>query len=180
MLLTEVLKFFHFQQTTNSSTFAPISVFHVEEGSKYRFRVINAGLNVCPFLMQIEDHNFTIIATEVSYVKPVVIDSLFFLSGERYDFVIDTKNRPIRDYWIRFRQLDPCFQKLEGFAILRYHRDIKRAVKKNIEFNERVPPAFEQEFPNGTVCELKNLLQHFVNNFVAFLSASKLANAKEE
>lgn len=130
--------------------------------------------------MQIEDHNFTIIATEVSYVKPVVIDSLFFLSGERYDFVIETKNRPVRDYWIRFRQLNPCYQKLEGFAILRYHRDIKRAVKKTIEFNDRLPPAFEQEFPNGTVCELKSLLQRFVINVLAFASAFELANAEKE
>lgn len=131
----------------------------MEEGLKYRFRVINAGLNVCPFLMQIEDHNFTIIATEVSYVKPVVIDSLFSMSGERYDFVIDTRNRPVRDYWIRFRQLNPCYQKLEGFAILRYHRDAKHADKSDIEFNVQATPTFEQEYPNGTVREVIDELQ---------------------
>lgn len=118
---------------------------------KYRFRVINAGLNVCPFIMQIEDHNLTLIATEVSYVRPQVFHTLNFLSGERYDFVIDTSHLPARDYWIRFKQLNPCYQKLEGFAILRYHDKEHRTSKKNlIEFNSRVPPSFAQEYPNGT------------------------------
>lgn len=118
---------------------------------KYRFRVINAGLNVCPFIFQVEDHNLTLIATEVSYVKPQVFNTLFFLSGERYDFVIDTNHRPVRDYFIRFKQLNPCYQKLEGFAILRYH-DRHNPTKKqvSVEFNDRVPPSYEQEYPNGT------------------------------
>lgn len=101
-------------------------------------------------MMQIEDHNFTIIATEVSFVKPKVIDSLFFLSGERYDFVINTNGHDVRDYWIRFRQLNPCDQKLEGFAVLRYHRD-KFRENDSVEFSDRMPPSFVQEYPNGTV-----------------------------
>lgn len=130
--------------------------------------------------MQIEDHNFTIIATEVSYVKPAVINTLFFMSGERYDFVIDTKNRPVRDYWIRFRQLNPCYQKLEGFAILRYHRKLnKHADMKTVEFNDRVPPTFEQEYANGTVRKLNEDRSgfKFISSFV--ISAFKLAKTEE-
>ncbi|CRL07208.1 CLUMA_CG020191, isoform A [Clunio marinus] len=144
-----------YQQSTNSSSFAPLMIFHVEADKKYRFRLINAGLNVCPFLLQIEDHNMTIIATEVSYVKPQVINSLYFMSGERYDFVINTHHRPLRDYWIRFRQLNPCVQELEGFAILRYHKNNKLLDKLNkkqsVEFNDRIPPGYNEEYPNGTL-----------------------------
>lgn len=101
--------------------------------------------------MQIEGHNMTLIATEVSYVKPQVFDTLFFMSGERYDFVIDTNHKPVRDYFIRFKQLNPCYQKLEGFAILRYHdKNLKSKKKVSVEFNNRVPPSYEQEYPNGT------------------------------
>jgi FtsP/CotA-like multicopper oxidase with cupredoxin domain len=126
-------------------------VFHVNEGNKYRFRVINSGINVCPFFMQIEDHNFTIIATEVSYVKPATVGTLFFMSGERYDFVIDTNGKKRRDYFIRFKQLNPCYQKIQGFAILRYHEKGNEGLKYNVEFNDRAVPQFDQEYPNGTV-----------------------------
>lgn len=102
--------------------------------------------------MQIEDHNFTIIATEVSYVRPETINSLYHMSGERFDFVVDTNHRPVRDYWIRFRQLTPCIQKLEGFAILRYHKHRSlEEVHESVEFNDRVPPSYDEEYANGTV-----------------------------
>lgn len=133
-----------------------MSIFHVELGYKYRFRLINAGLNVCPFLMQIEDHNFTIIATEVSYVKPVTINTLYFMGGERYDFVIDTNHKQIREYFIRFRQLLPCVQKLEGFAVLRYHQH-ERESRSSVEFNDRVPPVYDTEYPNGTVSIFRSM-----------------------
>lgn len=32
---------------------APLSVFHVEKGKRYRFRLINSASNVCPFLFQV-------------------------------------------------------------------------------------------------------------------------------
>jgi FtsP/CotA-like multicopper oxidase with cupredoxin domain len=101
--------------------------------------------------MQIEDHNFTIIATEVSFVKPAVVGTLHFMSGERYDFVLDANNREKRDYFIRFKQLNPCHQKLQGFAILRYHDKGSEGLKYNVEFNNRTIPTFAQEYPNGTV-----------------------------
>lgn len=32
---------------------APLSVFHVQKGKRYRFRLINSASNVCPFLFQV-------------------------------------------------------------------------------------------------------------------------------
>lgn len=86
---------------------------------KYRFRFINSGFNVCPFLLQIEDHNMTIIATEISYVEPFTIDALYSSTGERFDFVVNASKTP-RDYWIRAQTMFPCRTVIEGFAVLRY------------------------------------------------------------
>lgn len=119
--------------------------------------MINAGLNVCPFMMQIEDHNFTIIATEVSYVKPFHVGSLLLMSGERYDFVVEANQHEFRDFWIRFRQLNPCNKQLEGFAIMRIHRNSVKGNHETVEFNHRHPPSFEHEYPNGTVRDSKLL-----------------------
>lgn len=134
-----------FQATKNSLTFAPWTVFHVQVGMKYRFRIVNSAFNVCPFQLQIEDHNFTIIATELSNIEPLSVDTLHFLSGERFDIVIDANRRP-GDYWIRVRELMPCWKNIEGFAILRYHNNSSTS-EKRVEFNDRVIPAFSEEYP---------------------------------
>lgn len=101
--------------------------------------------------MQVEGHNLTIIATEVSYVKPQQINTLYFMAGERYDFVIDTNNMPVRDYFIRIRQLIPCHQELQGFAVLRYHQKGSSDSRPVLEFNDKPIPTYVQEYPNGTV-----------------------------
>lgn len=95
-----------------------------------------------------------IIATEVSYVKPKKIQTLYFMAGERYDFVIDTRNKTVRDYFIRIKQMIPCHQELQGFAVLRYHKKNSGDTRPVIEFNDRKLPTFAQEYPNGTVNEL--------------------------
>ena len=112
---------------------------------KYRFRIINSAFNVCPFQLQIENHEFITVATELSEIEPITADTLHFLSGERYDIVIDA-NRPSRDYWIRIRELSPCWKNIEGFAILRYINETKQK-SINVEFNEREVPSFDDEFP---------------------------------
>lgn len=137
----------------------PIPVFYVQSGKKYRFRLINSATNVCPYQFQIESHNFTIISTELSNVEPFVADTLIYLSGERYDIVIDA-NKPIGDYWVRIREIEPCWKKIEAFAILRYQTDeIKRSQPK-IEFTDKIVPKWEEEYPKGIVRKL----QHFNQN----------------
>lgn len=128
---------------------------------RYRFRVINSAFNVCPFQLQIERHNFTIIATELSDIEPITADTLHFLSGERFDIVIDA-NRPLGDYWIRVRELSPCWKEIEGFAILRYHNDVILN-STNIEFSDERPiPLFTDAYPMQSVFNsLKPGVEHF-------------------
>jgi FtsP/CotA-like multicopper oxidase with cupredoxin domain len=113
--------YFHLmpQASTKSYQFSPLTVFNVERNKRYRFRFINSGINVCPFLLQIEKHDMKIIATEVSYVEPFTIDALYSQTGERFDFVLEANNTD-GDYWIRVKTLSPCQVSAEGFAVLRY------------------------------------------------------------
>jgi FtsP/CotA-like multicopper oxidase with cupredoxin domain len=117
-------------------------VYNVEANKSYRFRFINSGFNVCPFLLQIEHHNMTIIATEISYVEPFSIDSLFSSTGERFDFVIHTNNTP-GDYWVRAKTMSPCRLITEGFAILRYGNKSGGEVA----FAPNDPPRDSQDMP---------------------------------
>jgi FtsP/CotA-like multicopper oxidase with cupredoxin domain len=125
-----------------------LTSFHVEAGKRYRFRLINAASNVCPFIFQIENHNFTIIATAVSYVRPTVIDTLYIMSGERFDFVVDTRHKEVTNYWLRFKQLSPCTQQLQGFAILKYQNGkVHENERSTVDFNYNHPPFFNFNYP---------------------------------
>ena len=42
----------------------PRSVFNVLKGKRYRFRIINSGVQFCPLQVSIDQHYLTIIATD--------------------------------------------------------------------------------------------------------------------
>ncbi|XP_059478414.1 uncharacterized protein LOC132198398 isoform X2 [Neocloeon triangulifer] len=92
---------------TNSSNGIPLSEFRVFPGFRYRFRLIHAGCLVCPLVFTVQKHYLTAIATDGSPNKPVVVDSLVILPGERYDVVINA-NRPVGIYWISLRAVGEC------------------------------------------------------------------------
>lgn len=103
---------------------------------------------MCPFQLQIEDHEFTIIASDGPTFKPVVIDALFFISGERYDIVVEANKPDVRDYFIRVRAMPPCTKEIEEFAVLRYHPGpVKDA--KVLDFDSRKPPGWLDVYPDG-------------------------------
>lgn len=60
----------------------PKSVFEVERGLRYRFRVINAGVFFCPLEFSIQNHNITVIATDGNPTRPVRVSSFFILAGK--------------------------------------------------------------------------------------------------
>ncbi|KAG5683781.1 hypothetical protein PVAND_013045 [Polypedilum vanderplanki] len=137
-----------YRNSNGEFTKTPITIFYVEQGKRFRFRLINSATNVCPYQFQIENHNFTVIATELSHIKPIVANTIHYLSGERYDIVIDA-NQPVRDYWIRIRELDPCWKKIEAFAILRYQKSPVKVLQPKIIFNETPIPNWEETYPKG-------------------------------
>jgi len=144
-----------YQKTTLEVTDAPLAVFHVEHNKRYRFRLINAASNVCPFQLQIENHPFDVISSDGSSIEPERVDTLYITLGERYDFVLDA-NQPVRDYWVRLRAMGPCMNKNEVFGVLRYHAIAVAAGEPAAEFVLREPPAVLDVYPDGRLFNSKS------------------------
>jgi hypothetical protein len=69
------------------------------------------------------------------------------LSGERYDFVINTDNR-INSYWIQLRALKPCENRtIQQLAILQYDG------APDVPTTSR--PLFAHPLPEGIVSNMK-------------------------
>ncbi|KAJ0158781.1 Laccase [Colletotrichum tanaceti] len=66
-------------------------------GKKHRLRLINTSVDNS-FTVSLVGHSFTVIATDLVPVKPVVKDSLFMTVGQRYDVIIEAGNE-IENYW---------------------------------------------------------------------------------
>ncbi|XP_069675391.1 uncharacterized protein [Periplaneta americana] len=105
---------------SGNSTITPYTVFHVQPGKRYRFRVIAATCSHCHTRISFEGHNLTLIATDANPVKPVVVDYFDIFSGERYDFVLNATNE-IKSYWIKVQGMGPCaLDNIYQLAVLQY------------------------------------------------------------
>ncbi|XP_017760663.1 PREDICTED: laccase-like [Eufriesea mexicana] len=92
----------------------------VEPNTRHRFRLINSFCTVCPGQLTIEGHNLTVIESDGQPIRPFVVTSIVSFPGERYDFVINTNQRP-GAYWIQLRALDNCdSNKTQQLGILQY------------------------------------------------------------
>ncbi|XP_046630301.1 oxidoreductase ptaE-like [Neodiprion virginianus] len=96
------------EDSVNSSF--PLATFHVSRNSSYRFRIINSASHICGFLIQIQNHNLTLIAADGITIVPVVVDAFVCYPGERYDFVINTNNTSLDEdaYWMFVNGLGVC------------------------------------------------------------------------
>jgi hypothetical protein len=108
------------------------------------------------------------IATELSYVEPFVADTLVYFSGERFDIVINA-DKAIKDYWIRIREIEPCWKKTEAFAILRYQKEEVKRAQPKIEFTNAKVPSWEEEYPKGIVRIFMSLFIHFDTIFLKLI-----------
>ena len=102
----------------NKTVFTPRDVFQVEQGKRYRFRMI--GNTFCHQILTIQSHNVKAIATDAFPVEPVEVNRIGIGSGERFDFVL-TADQEVGNYWVRVFTEDPaCMHVPDEFAILRY------------------------------------------------------------
>ncbi|XP_013191002.1 uncharacterized protein LOC106135292 [Amyelois transitella] len=112
----------------NKQFYMKAASYVVEQGYKYRFRVINAEFLNCPIELSIDGHNITVIASDGYDLEPITATSLVTYAGERYDFILDANNE-IDNYWIRFRGLMDCderFTKAKQVAVLHYEGAMER------------------------------------------------------
>ena len=84
-----------------------LSVFTVERGSSYRFRLIGAQ-NVYAYKFSIDGHKLTVVGTDSSWIEPQKqVDYIIIHTGERYDFILDADAMSGQDYyWIRAETLE--------------------------------------------------------------------------
>ena len=75
-----------------------LTVYEVEKGQTYRFRMIHAGLSYA-FRVSINGHKLKVMATDGYLVEPVEVDYITIHAGERYDFLVEA-NQEIGNYWM--------------------------------------------------------------------------------
>ncbi|XP_053672224.1 uncharacterized protein LOC128722576 [Anopheles nili] len=149
----------YFNETTGTRTDAPLTVYQVEYGKRYRFRLISSGSQYCPFQLQIQNHRMLIISTDGGTVQPQhTVDTLVSISGERYDFVL-TADQPPGNYWVRVRGIGFCDpMRVEDFAILSYRTpdtttsaDEGLTVEQSLAYPTEPLPAYDEPFPQGVI-----------------------------
>ena len=81
-----------------------LSIFDVDPGNLYRFRLIGAQ-SLYAYMFSINGHQLTVIATDGVFIQPVTVDYIIIHSGERYDFLLNTSASE-ENYWIRAQTLE--------------------------------------------------------------------------
>lgn len=88
----------------NTHNEAPLETFNVQSRLQYRFRVIASG-GEYPWIISVDNHNLSIVATDGYDVVPQVTDSFIINVGERFDFIL-TADQPLGNYWIRAKSIE--------------------------------------------------------------------------
>lgn len=129
-----------FVRPDGSETVTPRTVYEVEEGKSYRFRLIGASNS--PVIVTFEDHDFTLISVDEDAVKPTTGGSVFISAGERYSVVIKANREP-KSYWIQvLAVIEP---KAVQYAILRYVNEDGSPVSN--EYFPSIPRPFAPRTP---------------------------------
>ena len=68
-----------------------LSTFTVTPSRNYRFRLIGAQ-SLFAYRFSIDEHRLTLVATDGHFVQPTIVDFIIIHSGERYDFILESKN----------------------------------------------------------------------------------------
>ncbi|KAG7173014.1 laccase-11-like, partial [Homarus americanus] len=112
------------RQHPNASSISeliPYTRFKVTPGNRYRLRLINPAILNCPIVVSIDEHIFTIIASDGNPIIPVNATSLVVYPGERWDVVISADNSKSGAFWMSFMGgVDCAVTEAHQFALLEY------------------------------------------------------------
>ncbi|KAK1229545.1 laccase, multicopper oxidase, benzenediol:oxygen oxidorectuctase [Marasmius sp. AFHP31] len=97
-----------------------LAVIQVEQGKRYRFRFVNTACQP-DFVVNIDNHDLTIIEADSINHNPVTVDSFQIFVGQRYSAILNA-NQPVGNYWIHADPSsgDKGFNGGINSAILRY------------------------------------------------------------
>ncbi|PQE24287.1 multicopper oxidase protein [Rutstroemia sp. NJR-2017a BVV2] len=80
----------------------------VEEGTSYRFRLVNGAIDT-HFKFSIDNHTLTVMAMDFVPIVPYETDILNIAMGQRYDVVVTANKASIAsDFWIRAIPQSSC------------------------------------------------------------------------
>ena len=106
-----------------------LSEFKVTARNTYRFRLIGAQ-SLYAYRFSIEDHKLIVIATDGQFIEPVTVDYIIIHSGERYDFLLKTKevlsgisHFMIRAVTLNSTETSSYLEEQSAEAILNYNND---------------------------------------------------------
>ena len=68
-------------QKESSSKATPKAIFKVKYGSKYRFRLISAGIIACPIQFSIENHTFKVISSDGQPFREETLEAIVIHAG---------------------------------------------------------------------------------------------------
>ena len=88
----------------DKTTFSFLSVFEVDAGKAYRFRVVGAQ-GLYAFKLEVVRHKLKVISSDGHLLVPVEVDFLIVHTGESYDFILTADQAP-ENYLIRAQLLD--------------------------------------------------------------------------
>ncbi|KAL0063557.1 laccase, multicopper oxidase, benzenediol:oxygen oxidorectuctase [Marasmius tenuissimus] len=99
---------------------APLAVVQVEQGKRYRMRVLNIGCQP-DFWFYIDKHAMKVIEADGVSHQPVDTEGFRIFAGQRYSYILEA-NQPVENYWIRSEPENGRggFQDGINSAILRY------------------------------------------------------------
>ncbi|PSN66585.1 laccase Lcc4 [Corynespora cassiicola Philippines] len=70
-----------------------------EPGKRYRIRLINGAIDT-HFKFSIDNHSFTVIASDYVPLVPFEANTIELTMGQRYDLIVEANQEP-GDYWLR-------------------------------------------------------------------------------
>ena len=125
-----------------------LSVFSVDPGQVYRFRLIGS-INNYAFRFSIDEHQLWVVGTDGHWVEPVPADYIAIQSGERYDFLLITESNPTKNnFWMRAEALE--IDQPEGVDPATnppYRLMLDRAAESILHYNSpRVSPPTSREY----------------------------------
>lgn len=83
---------------------APLSIFTVQQGKRYKLRLMNPS-DIYPFRVSVDDHPLLVVSSDGEDLEPVLVESVIVHPGERFDVIIDC-NQTRANYWIRGQTLE--------------------------------------------------------------------------
>ncbi|KAJ8725810.1 hypothetical protein PYW08_003993 [Mythimna loreyi] len=116
---------------SSESPDAPQSIFKVDYGKRYRFRLAyGGGSKSCPIIFSIDHHVLEVVTLDGHQIETQRVNTVELGRGERVDFILEAKKAP-GVYKIRVAAVKSCQDNLEGVANLVYEDKKQKVLHKD-------------------------------------------------